>query len=116
MKTIFVDCDDTLVFWHPNRDEEDIVVSSDGHALLPNRTLVNNLKRCIANGDKVIVWSAGGEDWAREVTELVGLHLSGVICLSKPNIIVDDLPFTCWMPSNRIAPKKSWELVVKEKE
>lgn len=112
VNTIYVDCDETLVFWFPTKGStnDDYVATSSG-MMEVNKPLISHLKRRQRAGDKIVVWSQGGEEWATEIAGLVGL--TNVVCLSKPNLLVDDLSVDKWMPT-RIDPKKSYVLNIEE--
>lgn len=114
MNTIYCDVDETIIFWFPTKGStaEDYIETSSG-MMEVNNQLVKALQRRQRAGDKIVVWSQGGEEWATEVAALVGL--TNVICLSKPNVIVDDLSSEVWMPK-RIDPNKSYMLNIKEEE
>ncbi|UOF79892.1 magnesium-dependent phosphatase-1 superfamily [Caudoviricetes sp.] len=65
--TIAFDCDETL--WN-NREQK------------PNAKVVNLYRAFDAMGFKMIVWSAAGEEWAREVARRCGITPD--LCKEKP--------------------------------
>ena len=94
-RTAFFDCDDTLVMWDKNIPEEDgaIVLDCAGYDVRcrPHLKHIEALKRHHARGHTVIVWSAGGYEWALQVVQALGLEecVDAVMC--KPSWWYDDL-------------------------
>ncbi len=84
-KTLFVDVDDTLVMW-----------SATGYT--PHKKHIEYLKKFHMRGQKIVVWSAGGWEWAERVVRELGLEnvVSAVMC--KPAWFVDDMPATEFLP------------------
>lgn len=56
----------------------------------PNWPVIEQVKRCIAEGNQVIVWSARGGKYATKFCQKYGIM--AIHCLSKPQLIVDDNP------------------------
>lgn len=79
---VCVDVDDTLVLWE---DKEYIV----------NTKILTQVMRHLDRGHMVIVWSAGGVDWAERVVKEVGLE-GKVIVMAKPSFMWDDKPPQEW--------------------
>jgi len=80
-KTLFVDVDDTLVIWN------------ETHATWrPHRKHIELIKRFHARGQPVVIWSAGGWEWALKVVQELQLEPYVHSVLSKPAWWVDDLP------------------------
>lgn len=91
-KIIFVDVDDTLVLW-----------SSTSPTYTPHHGHILMLKKFKARGHKIVVWSAGGWEWANKIVNELGLELYVDIVMSKPAWFIDDLPSSVFMPEvNRI--------------
>ena len=87
-KLIYVDVDDTLVFWDCG-DKPTIYVC--GYNLAPNYDLIDKLishKR--AHNTNIIVWSQGGAEWAKIVVEALNLEEFVTLCITKPSMWVDD--------------------------
>ena len=59
--------------------------------LEPNWEIIKHLKETSLNGGTVIVWSAGGWDWALEVVKVLELEHYVDAVLTKPHRYVDDL-------------------------
>lgn len=102
----YFDCDDTLVMWdttliNSNLDKCITFTNPDDSnlkwLLLPNERTIDALKQCKAAGSTVIVWSAGGWDWALEVVRGLGLEEHVDAVLSKPTRYYDDLPASQFM-------------------
>jgi len=51
---------------------------------------IEKLKKLIAQGVEVIIWSGGGTDYAKKFAE--DHAISGVTCIGKPSLMVDDNP------------------------
>lgn len=77
-KTLFVDVDDTLVIW-------------EGTTYRPHQAHIDLIKRFHARNQQVVVWSAGGWEWALRVVQELELepYVQAVLC--KPVWWVDDL-------------------------
>jgi phosphoserine phosphatase len=102
MKFAYFDVDDTLVMWHLPVTDNAMAFSnpddpSDVWMLEPNWSTIAMLKEHKRRGDKVVVWSQGGYDWAEEVVKTLKLEEYVDYCLSKPHIYYDDIPATNFM-------------------
>jgi len=75
-RTIFVDIDGTMT------DEPDKSWGS------PNLEVIDRVKQLIKDGCEVVVWSAGGTEYAKEFAERCGIKASA--CIGKPWIAIDD--------------------------
>jgi hydroxymethylpyrimidine pyrophosphatase-like HAD family hydrolase len=110
--TVFCDVDDTLVMWNATPDELEargvdftcpgalVTIDEDGtegfapewkQRLLPHRKHIEQLKKHKQRGHTVIVWSAGGYDWAAAVVKALGLETYVDLVISKPTWFYDDL-------------------------
>lgn len=99
-QTIFFDCDDTLVMWPPYQGPDaELLHIADPYnpnkppiGVYPHKRHISYLKKSQQfNKATIVVWSAGGEPWARNVVEALGLEKYVTHILSKPDIYVDDL-------------------------
>lgn len=97
-KVAFFDIDDTLVAWRPvitvDVDATYIEMQdSDGTTQLlePMWKNIEALKLHKLRGQKIVVWSAGGYDWARQAVEALGLENYVDIVMSKPAWWYDDM-------------------------
>lgn len=96
----FFDVDDTLVSWdYPERpDDAKYAVGftdpSSGAVwmLTPIQKTIEALKQGKRAGSTIVVWSAGGWEWAQEVVKTLGLEEFVDAVISKPNRYYDDLP------------------------
>ena len=92
--TIFCDVDDTLVMWSiPDNWNKDLVtVECRGHIshLAPNDHNINLLKKMAKRGHYVVVWSAGGADWAEAVVKALNLEEFVEVVTGKPTYYIDD--------------------------
>lgn len=100
---VYFDCDDTLVLWKTDEDPNDPIIEvKDPYIegttvkLVPHIRNINLLKRNHGQGRAVVVWSAGGVQWAKNIVYSLGLknYVSLIIC--KPSIYVDDLDIKDW--------------------
>jgi hypothetical protein len=119
--TLYCDCDDTLIFWSPNDkeklekegiaitcptslelDEDGILVQKGNwtQTVLPHKKHIEQLKTFKSRGHIVVVWSAGGADWASAAVKALKLEQYVDLCISKPTWVMDDLPVTEFMPAS----------------
>jgi predicted HAD superfamily phosphohydrolase YqeG len=80
-KTLFVDVDDTLVIW-----------SDSGASYKPHQKHIELVKRFHKRNQPVVVWSAGGWEWAERIVKELDLEPYVTAIMSKPAWWVDDLP------------------------
>jgi len=94
--TACFDVDDTLVMWEiPNGFEEDLVTIQCRdyiELLAPNKYNINHLKKLAKRGHAIVVWSAGGSDWAEAVVKALELEDFVEVVMSKPHYLIDDMP------------------------
>ncbi len=92
---LYVDVDDTLVMWatFPESKYQNVIVRFDGYAedAVKNIYNIDHLKKMARRGHAVIVWSAGGVDWADAVVKALDLGEYIVACLSKGDYYLDDV-------------------------
>lgn len=98
-KSVFWDCDDTLVMWddqftQPGGKKEPFIDCYDGATLYlkPHKKHIQKLKGYANSGWHVVVWSAGGWKWAKTVVYTLQLEGYVDIIMGKPEICFDDLP------------------------
>ena len=98
-KIVAFDCDDTLVMWEdkfsePGPERIEIIDPNDNGRLFlrPHKLHIRKLKMYYKTGWFVIIWSAGGADWARTVRDSLGLKEYAHLTMSKPSVVFDDLP------------------------
>lgn len=104
-KIVFFDVDSTLVF-APSDIENDFYTT-------PSKAAENNIefnivhehilkiKEFKARGHTVVVWSAGGADWAETVVKKLELEEHVDLVISKPDWYFDDKPSSDWLKGKR---------------
>ncbi len=102
MRYAYVDCDRTLIFSRTEYPELVYTglpeVKIGGRQFYLNKYLLEELKDFHAMGHIIVVWSAGGEAWARKVVEAAEMSSYVTYVLSKPDFLFDDKKSTEWMP------------------
>lgn len=102
-KSAFFDCDSTLVMWEGDVSFEgkeksviEIKCPYDNGVirLLPHSKHVQMLIGHARTGWSVVVWSAGGWEWAEAVVKALGVEQYVDIVMSKPVYAYDDLPLS----------------------
>lgn len=109
---VFFDIDDTLVSW----DSYNYDTTADQKTLVeficPNsgksfwleaiNENINAMKVHKLRGHTVVLWSAGGAEWAKEVSSKLEVAVYVDAYMSKPSWFYDDIPSSSFMPeSNR---------------
>ena len=107
MSDIFVyfDVDRTLVFGpnDPKPKNPGPTVDIGGVSFVTSAKHTQEIKTFYARGHTVVVWSAGGAEWARAVCEALGVLDCVDFCLSKPHWFVDDAKAEKFLPeTNRV--------------
>jgi hypothetical protein len=98
-RTLFVDCDDTLVMWDLSRYPNLPRIEMDCYGpvvLVPNQKNVNLVRKFSLLGYTIIIWSQTGADWAEAVAKAVGLDEHAAAFMAKPRYHLDDLPSAAW--------------------
>lgn len=96
-KTAYFDVDDTLLMWNipEGTPENELVgVSYVPEFIeygLPNKHNIDLLKKMKRRGHSVVVWSAGGSDWAEAVVQALRLEKYVDAVMPKPDYYIDDL-------------------------
>lgn len=95
---IACDVDDTLVMWSNGcrQPHEGAVAFNDPYDgstnyLTPHRKHIDLIKKYKGRGMCVMVWSAGGVQWAKSVINTLGLADYVDLIITKPSKYVDDL-------------------------
>ena len=105
--TVFCDVDGTLVSVTlaedlPKNWKNDYIQVGDAFWYLYKNN-IKYLKTTRNRGHKIVVWSAGGVKWGKEVVEVLGLTNYVDIIMAKPRWYLDDLKAEEFMPEvNRI--------------
>ena len=89
------DVDDTLVMWTIPQDYKGSLVTTNYQGFkdtgIPNLHAVNHLKKMKARGYSIIVWSAGGSDWAEVAVEALGIQDWVDVVMPKIDFHLDDV-------------------------
>lgn len=83
----YFDVDGTLALWK----EE---------TFIPNEAIITSIKQHHERGHTVIVWSAGGVNWATRVVLQFGLERYVDYVIAKPSWVYDDLPASEFIPES----------------
>jgi hypothetical protein len=120
VNTAWFDVDDTLVLWNPTKEQlekdgiefecpgslvlvdDQLLPSTPWKAfLVPHKVHIEQLKKHKLRGHKVVVWSAGGWDWAESVVRALKLEQFVDVVISKPNWAYDDKQPHEYMPKSQ---------------
>lgn len=95
--TIFCDVDDTLVMWNTEGVDPQKLVSivdpyfpSTTLQLAPHYGHIKVLRDRKVRGSFIVVWSAGGYQWAEAVVKALGLEAHVDLIMTKPHMYIDD--------------------------
>lgn len=93
------DCDDTLIMWNITDNCPTITIEYLGqlNKVRPNKVHVELLKHYKMQGHSIIVWSAGGSEWAKKVVSALNLDEFVDLTMGKPTFYVDDVDVWQWM-------------------
>lgn len=104
-KTLYVDVDETLAMSNlSNYEEKDwktVHYVNGPIDIVPNEKNINLLTLFYKLGYTIIVWSKTGGDWARLVSETLGIDKMVAVYLTKPTFYLDDQEVTEWMGGRR---------------
>lgn len=99
--SVYWDVDNTLVFaWSDIDDGTKAMLNSvyiDSEIFYIHHEHVQKIKEFKARGHNVIVWSAGGADWAEKVVLALGISHVVDVVMPKPHWYFDDLPVEDWI-------------------
>lgn len=117
----YFDVDETLVFWNATKEQLDRdgieiecpsgFICLDGELkqvppwtakVLPHKKHIEQLKKHKMRGHTIVVWSAGGYDWAEAAVKILKLEQFVDVVISKPRWAYDD------MPADRIITDITW--------
>jgi len=89
------DVDDTLVIWNIplNYTGELVKIPTNGFTeeCIPNRFAIEYLKKMKRRHYSIVVWSAGGSDWAEAVVKALGLEDYVDVVMPKIDDHLDDV-------------------------
>lgn len=103
---ICMDVDDTLVSWSQYESEDASAGAVKFFNPRDNKYIwlnviqehIDAIKAHKLRGHTVIIWSAGGVEWAQVVVDTLGLTPYVDACMAKPNWYYDDVPSSEFMP------------------
>lgn len=92
----YFDIDDTLIQWSDDgsdRLEDYVTIECRGRVdkYLINRYNVEHLIKLSNRGHGIVVWSAGGSDWAEAVVKGLGIEKYVDVVAPKPTYYIDDI-------------------------
>lgn len=109
-RTVYFDVDDTLIEWAQCEAEDpDAVKIKKGNHTFFKREIkehTSELKLQKMTGNTVVVWSAGGAEWAATAIKALGLEDYVDVCLTKPDFYYDDKDVNNWFPKKRYYHKE----------
>jgi phosphoserine phosphatase len=91
-KIIYVDVDNTLLFSlreYPHEVTHE-VVKINGRKFWVHAPHIEMIKDFKARGHSIVVWSAGGAEWAQAAVLALNLESLVDVVLSKPDWYIDD--------------------------
>ena len=97
--SVYVDVDDTLIMWSKpeNYREEDLIeITCRGvtDKYVVNRHNLHHLIKMGSRAHAIVVWSAGGSDWAEAVVKALDIGKYVEAILTKPAYYIDDVKDT----------------------
>lgn len=108
--TVYFDVDSTLVFTQAETPIDPTLFNMDNYITVNEGefkrvfTVHDKHVECIkdfkARGHNVVVWSAGGADWASLVIDNLGLQEYIDVIMPKPDWYFDDLEVSKWMTNH----------------
>jgi phosphoserine phosphatase len=109
-RTAYFDVDDTLLEWVlcGPYDVDAVKIENKGHVFYKRELCANTkaLRNQKMSGNTVVVWSAGGAEWAATVVRALGLEDYVDVCLTKPDFYYDDKDVNTWFPTKRYFKEK----------
>jgi len=108
----FFDVDETLVLWRTVHEPDTnfvcphtgVIESGTAH-----KEHVERIKQHKKLGHTVIVWSAGGMEWASRAVEALGVKEYVDICMEKPIQYYDDITADEFMGSRTYVGSKKYD-------
>lgn len=118
VNSAWFDVDDTLIMWKSSEKAkekygieitcpESLIMNEDGELVaggswtvkvVPHRSHIEQLKLHKSRGHLIVVWSAGGWDWANAAVKALGLEKYVDVVMSKPTWTYDDKKPEEFMP------------------
>lgn len=107
---ICCDVDDTLIMWSLGNSTDHKAIPlertlEDGMVIveyvLPHNKHIQQLKTHKTRGHYIIVWSAGGSQWAKNAVKLLGIENYVDLVMAKPTWCYDDKQPEDYMPRSQ---------------
>lgn len=109
-KSAWIDVDNTLVYSVTECPElygKNIpTVVINGKEWYYNQKHIDIIYDFKSRGHTVVVWSAGGAEWAEMVVKALQIEHKVDLIISKPDYLFDDKPVTFWITPNMIYYKE----------
>lgn len=77
-------------------DVDDTLIRTVGNKRIPIVNVVSRVKALKNEGWELFCWSRVGADYAKEVALELGLEACFTGYLTKPNLMIDDVPPQSW--------------------
>lgn len=92
----FFDVDDTLLMWDipKNYDPDNVIDVKCRNKFQQRYVNIHNLKlleTMAMSGHAIVVWSAGGSDWAEAAVKALNIESLVDVVTSKPTYFIDDI-------------------------
>jgi hypothetical protein len=119
-QTVYCDVDDTLILWSPSQEQIEkegidihcsesmtlidgklVQSSSWATKVVPHKKHIAQIIKHKMRGHQVVVWSAGGADWAAAAVRALQLEKYVDLVIQKPTWCYDDLPPEEYMPKSQ---------------
>lgn len=95
------DVDDTLIMWQDTHPEAvEMTIGAYTERVVIHHEHIKALKLHKFRGHTIVVWSAGGAEWAEKVVIALGLEAWVDVCMDKPAWYYDDIPAKEYMPES----------------
>lgn len=108
---VYFDVCDTLIIYEDNFEKLGIASGDPNmfiveylgqcYTLYPYIRHIEDMKKHHDAGDTIVVWSAGGQNWAQLIVDTLKLNSMVSHVLTKPDVYYDDLSCREWMPLER---------------
>jgi len=109
-KVVFFDVDDTFIHWGSGKDTNFkgrlFYIERGNAGTYYFKSIDANIEAMRVHksrGHTIVVWSAGGWEWARDVVRMLELENIVDVVMSKPAWVYDDLPAAEYMPNSKFA-------------
>lgn len=98
------DVDETLlIFKYPPELEPLAIEINSGVKVVPHYKHIQQMAEHYARGHQILIWSAGGWEWAAQVVDILDLHKYEPLVMKKISWYYDDKPVQEFMPEiNRV--------------